>query len=651
MNRNYQIYFVFLLTFTFFFNACKETSWTLNSPDKALSFLLYQETNKNNKKVLFYELYSTKNGESKKIIEASPLGIECEDANFFENLTLISKSNIKHIQKNYNLMSGKKRNISYKANEVSYVFSNDKKQKLKLHVRVFNEGVAFRYIFPEKNEQKIKITKEYTGFNIPDSGKAWISPYDKAAPWAPAYERYFTNGSPIGETAPEKQGWAFPALFSTQNHWILISESGLADNYAATHLQPKAPNGLYSIRFPEIDERYKEGDIYPSAKPPWKMPWRFILISDKIGDIVESNMVTHLSTPSKVKDTSWIEPGKASWGWWSSTNGRTVKRLKKYIDLAADMGWKYSLVDAAWENMPDGTIQDVIDYAKTKDIGIWIWYNSGGRREKYFRENYIMADDELRKKEMQKLQNLGVKGLKIDFFNSDKPHIIKLYHDIMRDAAKHKLLLNFHGCTLPRGWRRTYPNLLTLESIRGGESYRFDKDFPEKAPWHNTIAVFTRNVVGPMDFTPCTFSNNKYPHQTTYAHELALSVVFESGIVHMADRDSAYRNLPEIPKNFLKNVPVTWDETKFVEGTPGKFVILARRKGNRWYIAGINGTAEKHTTSIDLSFLSKKKNYRVTCIEDGENPESFKTSVKNIQNRKKMDISMAAKGGFAYVFE
>ena len=287
-----------------------------------------------------------------------------------------------------------------------------------------------------------------------------------------------------------------------------------------------------------------------------------------------------------------------------------------------------------------------------KNVDLLLWYNSGGRRENAFsRKQYIMETPELRVKEMKKLQEWGIKGLKIDFFNSDKQHVIKLYHDILKDAAEHKLLLNFHGSTLPRGWERTYPNLLTSEAFRGAESYRFDENFPENAPWHNTIAVFTRNVVGPMDYTPCTFSDQKYPHKTTYGHELALSVVFESGIQHMADRASAYQNLPDVPKDFLKNVPASWDETKFIDGYPGELAILVRRKGDTWYMAGINGLDVPMEKELSLSFLDEDKEYKLTLIEDGNTPKEFNTSGGETGHGQSIVVNMAALGGFVAVFE
>ncbi len=642
------------LAATIVFSSCKkEEPLTISSPNEKITFLLEQSnTGDDAKNQLTYKIMVNHADDTVEIVEPSPLGITRDDQSFAYNLSFESQSPVIEIKDSYKLVSGKQHKIDYTANEIYYIFSNKAGEQIKINVQVFNEGVAFRYIFPQETEETKTVTKEFTGFTLPDDGQAWLAPYDKAEFWSPAYETYFKNGIPIGENAPAKQGWSFPCLFNTLDHWIFISESNLQENYAGCHLNQEVKNGTYTIRFPEKDERYEEGDNHPSSTLPWIMPWRFILISKDIGDIVESNMVYHLSKPSVVEDTSWIEPGLASWGWWSSTGGRTVSRLKQYINLAANMNWQYSLVDAHWEEMPDGTIEEVIDYADTKDVDLWLWYNSGGRRGNTFeRDAYIMATPELRKKEMKKLHDWGIKGIKVDFFNSDKQHVIKLYHDILNDAAKYQILVNFHGCTLPRGWRRTYPNLLSMEAYRGAESYRFDKNFPENAPWHNTIAVFTRNIIGPMDYTPCTFSDNKYPHKTTYGHELALSVVFESGIQHMADRATAFYKLPYKVQAFLQNLPATWDETRFITGYPGELAILARRKANVWYLAGINGLDVPMDEELDLSFLDANKEYKLKLIEDGDTPREFRISGGKTGHNQSIIVNMAPLGGFVAVLE
>ncbi|NJO68364.1 MAG: hypothetical protein HC830_02990 [Bacteroidetes bacterium] len=238
----------------------------------------------------------------------------------------------------------------------------------------------------------------------------------------------------------------------------------------------------------------------------------------------------------------------------------------------------------------------------------------------------------------------------MDFFQSDKPLIIKQYFDILKDAADNKILVNFHGCTLPRGWNRTWPNLVSMEAVRGAECYGFDSLFTEHAVWQNTIIPFTRNVVGSVDFTPVTFSNQKFPHQTTYGHELALSIVFESGIVHLADKVEAYRVLPAEPKQFLKNLPVTWDETILLQGYPGKECVIARKNGDTWYIGGINGTQTPTKWDIDLSRLGNQ-DFKASVISDGENDKSFKSFDAVVKSGEKLQVEVLPGGGFVAILK
>jgi hypothetical protein len=256
-----------------------------------------------------------------------------------------------------------------------------------------------------------------------------------------------------------------------------------------------------------------------------------------------------------------------------------------------------------------------------------------------------MSDPELRKAEFKKLAEWGVKGVKVDFFQSDKPQIIKQYFDILKDAADNKIMVNFHGCTMPRGWNRTWPNLMSMEAVRGAESYGFDSSYTEKAVWHNTILPFTRNVIGSMDYTPVTFSNQKFPHKTSFGHELALSIVYDSGILHLADNCESYRSLPEAPKNFLKTVPVVWDSTLLLAGYPGKDCVIARKAGNSWYIGGINGTAEKQSWEIDLSRLNGQ-DFSVSVIADGPTATEFASFKTTLKSGDKLKVDVLPYGGF-----
>ena len=371
------------------------------------------------------------------------------------------------------------------------------------------------------------------------------------------------------------------------------------------------------------------------------------MVGKSLGDIVQSTLVTHLSAPSILTDDRWVRPGRVSWSWWSDpASPRNQVTLRQFVDLAAEMGWEYSLADANWTEMEKDAISNLVQYANSKSVGIILWYNSGGPHNTVTEKpRDRMFDKDLRRKEFQLLKNLGVKGVKVDFFQSDKQNIIQLYEDILKAAADFQIMVNFHGCTLPRGWSRTYPHLMSMEAVRGAESYIFDPLFPKQAPSHNAILPFTRNVVGPMDYTPVAFSNNNYPHLTTAVHELALSVVFESGWIHFADRVAAYRNLPDRPRQFLKQVPAAWDELYFVDGAPSRFVVLARRKGEQWFIGGINGTPNEKTISIKFDFLHANT-WKMLEIRDGDPQNPFVEAVRQVKRSDLLEIPMNAYGGF-----
>ena len=365
---------------------------------------------------------------------------------------------------------------------------------------------------------------------------------------------------------------------------------------------------------------------------------------------MESTLVTDVSPASVVTDTSWIKPGRASWSWlFDHDSPQDCSKLKAWVDLAATMGWEYSLVDANWDRMKNGTIHDLIAYANSKGVGLLMWYNSGGPHNHVSEKpRGMMTHREIRREEMATLKKWGIKGVKVDFFQSDKQNIIQLYHDILQDAADFQIMVNFHGCTLPRGWSRTYPHLMSMEALRGEECYSFDKQFTTEAPIHNVIVPFTRNVVGPVDYTPVMFADNVYPHLTSYSHELALPVVFESGWLHFADGVKPYLDLPEAPKEFLKAIPVAWDETRFLAGEPGQFVVLARRNGRTWYLGGLNGEDVGRDVDVELGFLGNTR-CTMELIADGKTPRQFEVDAQAVTGQDHIEVRLLPYGGFTAV--
>lgn len=634
-----------LMFLAFACNTAKQ-EWSVISPSGKIKFSFFLE-----KGELKYQAGLVKNGAVTWVIAPSELGIRRSDNAFFQNLRFVNADTGLVINESFTLPLGKQKTVENSCRELILTLENENGAPFEVIARAYDDGIAFRYNFPGK-DSVCTVEEELTSFTIAQEGKKWLQPYDKVTVYTPAYERYFENGIPIGTAAPSKEGWAFPALFETAGSWILLTEAGVNPDYFAAHLQPAAEGRKYTIRLPEEEEAKNVFVNKPTAALPWLTPWRVVIIGEQLSDIVESNMVVKLNPASEIADESWIKPGRASWSWWGDwPSPKNYNSLKKFVDFSAEMGWEYTLVDANWDMMEGGNIEQLVKYANSKNVGVLMWYNSGGpHNEVTERPRDIMSDDTKRKEEFKKLAAWGVKGVKVDFFQSDKPGIIKQYFDILKDAADNKILVNFHGCTLPRGWNRTWPNLVSMEAVRGAECYAFDSIYPQNAVYQNTILPFTRNVVGSMDYTPVTFSDQKYPHLTTYGHELALSVVFESGILHLADRIEPYRSLPDAPKQFIKNVPAAWDSTLFLQGYPGRDAVIARRANNVWYIGGINGSNQAAKWEIDLSRLGGK-DFSVEVIADGASGNKFNTAESTIKAGEKLIVDVLPAGGFVAVLK
>jgi alpha-glucosidase len=628
---------ILLPSFLLFVGKVVAQEWNLASPDKKISMRI-----SNRQSLSYIVMY---NGDT--VINDSPLGIQLDDQRFDEQLKWIDRQETT-VKEEYTLLVGKRLKANSTANELRLEFENSRGGRVSVIFRAYNDGIAFRYYFSGSDGSLHKVVRESTGFAVSRSAKAWIQPYDLNVRMKPCYETYYEDGITPGSASPNQAGWAFPALFAVGDVWMLVSEAGLDETYCATHLEDKGGNGVYTIRFPEKEEVTSKSDPEPVSALPWTTPWRLAIIVPSLNALYQTTLITDLNPPSKIKDTSWIKPGRASWSWWSK--GSTTREFnvqKDYIDFNAAMGWEYVLIDAGWPQMQGGKMEDLVAYAASKGVGIFLWYHSGmGREQDTVSMSNLMAFPESRRKEMALIQRWGVKGIKVDFFDSDKQPVIKRYFDIMKDAADYKLMVNFHGSTLPRGWERTYPHLVSMESVKGAEGYG-RQEFCDRAPIHNTILPFTRNIVGSMDYTPVTFTNKREAiRQTTVGHELALSVVFESGVSHFADQMNSYIALPEAPKKFLMHVPVAWDETQYLTGVPGKFVVLARRKGAQWYIGAINGQDSEEEAVFDLPFIKKKASLEI--ITDGDQPGTFVTRTLDTDG-KDCKIKIAAKGGFVAI--
>jgi hypothetical protein len=622
--------------------------WTVHSPDGEVVFELRLGSGAGASGALTYTVSRRHEGQTREILRRSPLGVRRDDQSFLDGLRLVEAAPPRAVNEAYVAPHGKRRNVQHRASEQVFSFTNARGARLDVIVSVANDGAAFRYRFPEQDETTRSVIEEASGFAIPSGSRAWMMPQSPPGRYTPAYEELFVE-VPSGTAAPTPSGWDFPALFRAPggHEWILLTESGVDDANCATRLGSAPADGVYRIRLPEEGEGRGVGSVRPSSTLPWTLPWRVIVVGRTAAAIAESTLVDDLAAPTTMTDTSWIRPGRAAWSWWSDDDSpKNEAKLNAFTDLAAEMGWEYSLVDANWNLMDPAALQRVLAHAKEKQVGILLWYNSGGAHNDVTEQPRDRMDTrDVRRREFEKLREWGVKGVKVDFWQSDKQDRIQQYLGLLRDAADFHLMVDFHGCTLPRGWSRTYPHLMSMEAVQGAEQYKFNPKYAVKAAWHNTVLAFTRNVVGGMDYTPVTFSDSKFPHQTTYGHELALSVVFESGLQHFADSVDAYHALPEAANDFLKAVPAAWDETRVIAGEPGTLAVFARRSGKDWFIGGISGLDTAQPVSLDLSFLGAGP-HSLTLITDGSSPRALASSAKTLAAGEALRLDLLGRGGF-----
>ncbi len=556
-----------------------------------------------------YRVIRTIDGQPTTVVGDSTLGYEAADFSFSDGLRIDDVSDVGTTIDTFDLPTGKARSASITANERSITFGSDTVADLTTTIDLWasDHAVAYRYRIDDSSgeRQSLRIDIERTSFAFPAGTATFLQPHDAPTLFAPAYEAAYETIGTVDEPRDAPYGWTFPALFRVGENWALVTESALTSGQSGSRLGATVTNGEYIIGLPDPAEGNTVSDPGSTGELPYTSPWRIIITSPDLGKVAESNVVRHLSPSSDPAiDYSWVQPGRVSWSWWSDhESSRQPDELRRFIDLAADIGWEYSLIDANWDSFGDEALLGLIDHADERGVGLMLWYNSGGPNNAVTEApRDRMADREVRRAEMARIAELGIVGIKVDFFHSDKPPTIEQYRDILADAADHELLVNFHGATVPRGWSREFPNLMTVEAVRGAEIYTFDLGYQTIAPRQNTQLPFTRNVVGSMDYTPVIVGDT-VSRRTTNGHELALAVVFESSLQHFVDTPEDYFAQPDEVVELLGSVPSVWDEMQLLDGFPGTHAAIARRNGDTWWIGAINGIAESTNVSLNLADL------------------------------------------------
>ncbi len=608
-----------------------------------------------------------------QMLDASPLGFTCDTGDFATGLTYV-RTDRQLYTDDYTLDRSKQSKVHYEANQMQIVLRNQQGNDFVINFRVSDNDVAFRYEMPNWRDKtngkkfSVRVMSEATGFDLPLEATAFICPQsDAMIGWKgtkPSYEEEYVIDEPMTTPSAYGHGYTFPCLFRVgDDGWVLISETGVDSHYCASRLSDMTGDGLYTLQFPMPEENNGNGTVEPAMSLPNATPWRTITVGATLKPIVETTAPWDNVQPRYTSEHTYTY-GKGTWSWiiWQD-NSVCWDDQVQFIQLAKDMGFQYVLIDNWWDNnIGKDKMTELVRYAQSQGVDVFLWYSSSGWWNDIEQGPInIMSDPIRRKQYMRWMQEIGVKGIKVDFFGGDKQETMRLYEQILSDADDHGIMVIFHGCTLPRGWERMYPNYVGSEAVLASENIYFQQHFCDAEAVNTTLHPFIRNAVGCMEFGGCflsrTLNRGNDPsksgnkRRTTDVHELATCVLFQNPIQNFAVTPENLNEVgqggaPTICLDFLRQVPTTWDETLFIDGYPGKYVVLARRSGDTWYVTGTNATGASLKLSLTLPMLQKGDQY--TLYSDNAKtlePECTAATFKG----KPLTITIPSQGGFVIV--
>ena len=638
--------------------------------------------------------------DGKQMLDESPLGFVADNGDFSQGITFEGMKET-HLEFNYDLRASKQSHVHVDANQLVVTLKNAQGNPFDVDFRVSNNDVAFRYAIPNHpsraNEKKfsIRIMKEATGFDLPGGTTTFLTPQSHAMiGWKgtkPSYEEGYGYDELMDKKSGYGHGYTFPCLFRIPSllqgkergadGWVLISETGVDSRYCASRLSDMKGDGLYTVEFPMPEENNGNGTVEPAFALPGVTPWRTITVGASLKPIVETTVPWDYVTP-RYDTPHHYEYGKGTWSWivWQD-NSINYDDQVKYIQLAKAMGFKYVLIDNWWDtNIGVEKMEQLMKYAQSQGVDVFLWYSSSGWWNDIEQGPINIMSDPIKRKQYMRWMNLiGVKGIKVDFFGGDKQETMRLYEEILSDADDNHIMVIFHGCTIPRGWERMYPNYVGSEAVLASENIYFGQGAADKEAKDAATHPFIRNAIGCMEFGGCFM--NRHIHKgnkggttrrTTDCHELATCVLFQNPIqnfaitpenlpAHALGEDSAADSkasetidynapgapAPAISMDLLRQVPTTWDETVFIDGYPGKYCVLARRHGDTWYIAGNNATGAPLTLKLNLPMLQKGD--KATLYSDNLKDREPRKSELKVSNPKAVSVTMADQGGFVVV--
>ncbi|WP_302446723.1 glycoside hydrolase family 97 protein [Paraprevotella clara] len=594
-------------------------------------------------------------------LESSPLGLSTNIGDFSQGMVLQESSfAVSPVSGHYELPTIKRGKVDVRATKAVCPFYRDGKHIFDVVFHVSDHDVAFKYkMYPQGNTLCCVVEEEATGFVLPEGSTTFLCP--QSAPMggfartSPSYETGYTVDDGMGKNG-WGHGYTFPCLFRTGDKgWVLISETGVDSRYCASRLMGK-DGGLYTIGFPQEGEYNGNGTTSPGIALPGETPWRTITIGQTLAPIVETTIPYDVVEPLYEPSRRYVY-GRGTWSWIiGGDNSMNYDEQKRYVDFAADMGYESVLVDAWWDSRVGyERIAELARYAAGKGVGLYLWYNSNG----YWNDapqgpRGRMDNMIVRRREMKWMKEAGIRGIKVDFIGSDKQQTMQLYEDILADANDYGLMVIYHGCTLPRGWERMYPNFVASEAVLASENLNFSQKSCDAEAFNACLHPFIRNTVGSMDFGGSAL--NKYynaknePHGsrrvTSDVYALATAVLFQSPVQHFALAPNNLTDAPAWAIDFMKQVPTTWDDVRFIDGYPGKYVILARRHGDKWYVAGVNAQQETLKTEITLPMWASGTELQVYADD-----KELQGEVKSVKLGKKqtVKVTIPCNGGLLIV--
>ena len=569
-----------------------------------------------------------------KAINNSLLGLTTNEQDLTRDLS-IKTTETSNIDERYKLDRSKTSEVHYVANRLLATLATPQGQELQVEFRVSNNDVAFRYLLPKQGETgSVRVTSEATSFSFPDGTTTFLtSQSDAMIGWKrtkPSYEELYCWDAPMSQGSQYGHGYTFPCLFH---------ERGVFDNKADELIFQSSYLNTYTIAYPMPEENNGIGTTDAAIALPGSTPWRTITVGRTMKPIVETTAPWDNVKPVFETNRQY-KMGRGTWSWilWQDES-INYDDLCKYVDLAKAMGYEYALVDNWWDTNlgkecdgtakdPNKSIEKLIEYAHSKGVDVFLWYSSSGYWND-IEQGPInrMANSVVRKREMKWLESVGVKGIKVDFFGGDKQETIRLYEEI----------LSFHGCTLPRGWERMYPNYVGSEAVLASENIVFDQAQCDLEAKYATLHPVLRNAVGCMEFGG-SFQNkymnrdnkprenrhvNTRPCTSTFS--LATAILYQNPIQNFALAPNNLEDAPEVSMQFMRDVPTTWDEVRYIDGYPGRYLIMARRHGDTWYVAAINAEPQKLVISLDLSVLNATS---FTLYSGGDTPTAKPMKLK-----------------------